>query len=157
MDHPEMKVMGETMIIKELVPLIDKNFRTVKKREGRSICGFSMGGGGSIRLALKYPNLFSAAASWAAAMRFKAGHEDPAAIAKLNANRIRGRVRLLFVVGDQDLTYASHKPVLQALDELKIPYSLHKLNGVDHNLGMYYKLTGEELVKFVAAFVSAKR
>ena len=61
-DGPEQKIIGETLIIKELLPLVDKSYRTIATRDGRAICGFSMGGGGSIRLALSHPDLFSAAA-----------------------------------------------------------------------------------------------
>src|ERR1041384_891556 len=70
-DRPEEKVMVETMIVKELIPLIDKSYRTVADRKGRVIAGFSMGGGGATRLALKNPELFSASASWAGAIMFR--------------------------------------------------------------------------------------
>jgi endo-1,4-beta-xylanase len=49
----------ETMIMKELIPHIDATYRTVADRKGRAIEGFSMGGGGALRFALKYPEKFS--------------------------------------------------------------------------------------------------
>src|SRR6476620_10279660 len=45
----------ETYIIKELIPEIDKKFRTLADREHRIIAGLSMGGYGSIKFGLKYP------------------------------------------------------------------------------------------------------
>ena len=48
----------EHMIIKELIPYIDGEYRTVATREGRSISGFSMGGGMAFYYAVKYPELF---------------------------------------------------------------------------------------------------
>ena len=48
----------ETMFIKELIPYIDKMYRTIAARHGRCIEGFSMGGRGSTRLAVKYPEMF---------------------------------------------------------------------------------------------------
>ena len=48
----------ETMFINELIPHIDSTYRTIAARHGRCIEGFSMGGRGSTRLALKYPDLF---------------------------------------------------------------------------------------------------
>jgi S-formylglutathione hydrolase FrmB len=50
--------MGETTIIQELIPHIDKTYRTIAARHGRAIEGFSMGGRGATRLAIKYPQLF---------------------------------------------------------------------------------------------------
>src|SRR5262249_55921810 len=76
--QPMTKVMGETLIIKELVPLIDKTYRTKATREARVISGFSMGGGGAVRLALKHPDLFSAAASWAGALGSRGSQTPPA-------------------------------------------------------------------------------
>lgn len=55
--------------MKELIPTIDKNFRTLAKREGRSIVGFSMGGFGALTLALKHIDTFSAIAALSASIR----------------------------------------------------------------------------------------
>ena len=59
-------VMSETMIIKELIPHIDASYRTTGDRSGRAIQGFSMGGGGALLLAAKYPELFSSVVVWGA-------------------------------------------------------------------------------------------
>lgn len=50
----------ETIVMSELIPHIDRNFRTVADPSGRIIEGFSMGGYGAGRLALKYPSYFIA-------------------------------------------------------------------------------------------------
>ncbi len=52
----------ETAVIRDLIPDVEKNFRVLKSREGRLIGGLSMGGYGSLRFALKYPEMFAAAA-----------------------------------------------------------------------------------------------
>jgi len=57
-DSYDGKLPIETMFIKELIPHIDKNYQTIAKREGRCIEGFSMGGRGSTRLVMKYPEMF---------------------------------------------------------------------------------------------------
>ena len=56
----------ETYITRELVDSIDANYRTIKHRDSRGITGCSMGGDGSIYLALKYPDVFSVAAPFSA-------------------------------------------------------------------------------------------
>jgi len=150
-DNPERKIMGETLIVNELIPLIDGKYRTVATRAGRTICGFSMGGGGAVRLTLKHPELFSAAASWAAALGSRGGGVSAADTAKENADKLRGKVRFLLIVGDKDPTFASHAAVIDALKEQKISTDYQVLEGVDHNLGEYYKQTGAKLVKFVTS------
>jgi pimeloyl-ACP methyl ester carboxylesterase len=44
---------------RELVQYVDKNFKTIAKRESRGIAGHSMGGYGAIKLAMLYPDVFS--------------------------------------------------------------------------------------------------
>ena len=44
---------------KDLVNYIDKNFRTIPHRESRGLCGHSMGGNGSLKIAMLYANVFS--------------------------------------------------------------------------------------------------
>ena len=39
-DSPDGAVMGETVVIKELIPHIDATFRTIAKKEGRAVEGF---------------------------------------------------------------------------------------------------------------------
>lgn len=51
----------EDYIVKDVVTYVDNNFRTLKKRESRGIAGHSMGGGGTINISLKYPDVFSVA------------------------------------------------------------------------------------------------
>ncbi|MEZ5394443.1 MAG: alpha/beta hydrolase-fold protein [Bryobacterales bacterium] len=57
-DSYDGKWPAETMTIREFIPLIDAQFRTIPERAGRCIEGFSMGGRGSTRLAMKYPEMF---------------------------------------------------------------------------------------------------
>lgn len=52
----------ETALIRDLIPDVESNFRALRSRDGRLIGGFSMGAYGSLRFALKYPELFAAAA-----------------------------------------------------------------------------------------------
>ena len=49
----------ETFLTKELVAYIDKSYRTLATRESRGLAGHSMGGYGTWRLAMKYPDVFS--------------------------------------------------------------------------------------------------
>jgi enterochelin esterase-like enzyme len=51
----------EDMLINDLIPFVDANFRTNAGRTQRIIEGFSMGGHGAARLGFKFPELFTAA------------------------------------------------------------------------------------------------
>ena len=46
-------------LVKEIVPFIDKEYRTIAKSSGRAIAGLSMGGYGTLYNALKYPTTFT--------------------------------------------------------------------------------------------------
>lgn len=58
----------EDFFIKELIPHIEKTYHVKAERKYRGIAGLSMGGFGSMLYALKYPNLFVAAAPLSAAV-----------------------------------------------------------------------------------------
>ena len=58
----------ESYFVDELIPDVDRRFRTVASREGRAVAGLSMGGYGSMKFALKHPELFAFAASMSGAL-----------------------------------------------------------------------------------------
>lgn len=58
----------ESYIVEELIPDVDRRFRTVASREGRAIAGLSMGGYGSLKFGLKHPELFAFAGSMSGAL-----------------------------------------------------------------------------------------
>ena len=48
----------ESAVIKDLIPKVDRDYKTIASREGRGLVGYSMGGYGALRYALVYPHLF---------------------------------------------------------------------------------------------------
>ncbi|WP_172890623.1 alpha/beta hydrolase-fold protein [Actinoplanes derwentensis] len=52
-----------SMIVNEIVPLVDRSYRTVADRDHRGISGVSMGGQGAFTLGLTNPTVFSSIAS----------------------------------------------------------------------------------------------
>jgi S-formylglutathione hydrolase len=48
----------ETYLLRELVPLIDRDFRTIATAAGRGVAGHSMGGFGAIRISMRHPEMF---------------------------------------------------------------------------------------------------
>ena len=53
---------GEDVFVKETIAHIDKQFRTIARREGRALQGYSQGGRGTTRIMFKYPELFGSVA-----------------------------------------------------------------------------------------------
>lgn len=53
----------ESFITQELVPYIDKNYRTIACAKKRAVTGFSMGGHGSMWLAMRHSDIFGSAGS----------------------------------------------------------------------------------------------
>ncbi len=56
-DGPIFKM--KSAIIKDLLPFIDSQYRTLKDRENRAISGISMGGYGALNIALSNTNMFT--------------------------------------------------------------------------------------------------
>jgi enterochelin esterase-like enzyme len=49
----------ETYVVREVVGAVDVRYRTRDDAQWRAIAGFSMGGHGALKLAMKYPGMFS--------------------------------------------------------------------------------------------------
>lgn len=67
-DSFDGKMPSETRLIRELVPWVDANYRTVANRQLRAVTGFSMGGYGVMELATKFPELFRVGVAYDAAL-----------------------------------------------------------------------------------------
>lgn len=95
------KVRYEDMFVQELIPHIDSSFRTRTQREHRAIAGLSMGGFGSLTLAMHHPALFGSCAALSASARTD---EMFAAIPEERYNTVFGPVFSGPVKGDDRLT-----------------------------------------------------
>lgn len=51
----------EDYFMREVVPYVDSNFRTIEDRAARAVDGFSLGGFQSIKIAAQYPDMFCSA------------------------------------------------------------------------------------------------
>lgn len=60
-ENPEIRF--ETYVSDELIEYIDSHYKTIAKREGRAITGFSMGGHGALWLAFCHADVFGACGS----------------------------------------------------------------------------------------------
>jgi enterochelin esterase-like enzyme len=60
--YVDRKESMETAIIQELIPRVESEYRVIPDRTNRLVGGLSMGGYGTMRFAMKYPEMFGAAA-----------------------------------------------------------------------------------------------
>jgi S-formylglutathione hydrolase FrmB len=54
----------EDHFIREIIPHVDANYRTIASRDGRGVDGFSLGGFMSAKLGAKFPQMFSTAGAF---------------------------------------------------------------------------------------------
>ncbi len=102
----------ESMFLEELLPTIDASYRTIDRREARAIVGFSMGGFGSLSIAIRNRDRFSAVVALSPSIRTEAQYcsESPQSGWDYQWGRIFGGVG---VAGEDRLTdyYLSHSPL----------------------------------------------
>ncbi len=147
-DWESENVKTETFIIDELIPHIDKTYRTIDDRNGRALAGFSMGGDGSIRFLFKYPEKFGAVSAMGAAIDWKnKGMEGDSCfdLAKQNADQLRGKFRLLMVIGEDDRGVGVNRKFHEHLKSLGLESTLITHPGVGHNLGVLKEKSGREV------------
>jgi enterochelin esterase-like enzyme len=142
----------ESMIVDELIPLIDKDYPTKAAAAGRVLCGFSMGGAGAVNLSIRHPDLFCGAGSWGGALAFRGRAEESPLLplAKQNADQLKkGKFALLTINGDQDRP-DGFQPLESIFKEAGLEHKVVVLQETGHNLGKYYELSGDTLLAFLA-------
>jgi enterochelin esterase-like enzyme len=67
-DSFDMAKPTETDVVRQVIPFVDSNFRTIPTRGARIIQGFSMGGFGATKFYSKFPHLFAACVEYDGAL-----------------------------------------------------------------------------------------
>jgi putative tributyrin esterase len=60
----------EDYIVRDVIGHVDNRYRTVARRDGRAITGFSMGGYGAMTIGLRHPDLFVSVGSQSGALEY---------------------------------------------------------------------------------------
>ncbi len=150
-DSGNRRFLAETTVVKELIPHIDANYRTIPDRKARCIEGFSMGGRGSTHLAMKYPELFGSLFNQSGnVMHVSDAAELPNDylgddVARLrendsylnlikNADFIRDHLRIQVGCGTADPGHIKTvREYHAALTKANIPHQYFEVEGLDHN------------------------
>lgn len=163
-DMPQIGSYGEWVFVKELIPHIDANYRTIGKREGRAIEGFSQGGRGTARIMFKYPELFVSAAPGGGGhlsekrVSLSGGWENE------NLKFIKGantwdrareyaaspepKLNILAYVGSKGFNFHNNLEWTAFLKSLDIEHRLLIVPGVDHSGSRIYEKKGLEIMRF---------
>jgi len=155
-DSHDGRFRSETLIIRELIPHIDGNYRTIVAREGRCIEGHSMGGRGATRLAMKYPTMFCSLFNLAGNVPRTAAHFDPARkdtypnnylgpdkwnyidndaheLLTKNIGEIRGKLRVQLWCGTRDLDHlVTMRDFHEALLAAGVDHTYMEIEGRGH-------------------------
>lgn len=67
-DSKDGKILASSGIIHDIIPYVDRTYRTIASKDGRAIQGFSMGGFGSALNGFKHQDLFQAIIIWDGAL-----------------------------------------------------------------------------------------
>ena len=174
----------ESYFLKELIPDVQKRYRTVETRYGRGVAGLSMGGYGALKFGLKFPATFIFAASMSgpldAASWTEKDLKNPGAIRDSvvavfgragsetrKANDIFELVRgmsaargatlpyFYFDCGTEDPLFSFNPTFAALLREKKIPHEFRQLPG-NHNWA-YWDQQVQEVLKIAAERMRAPR
>lgn len=165
----------ESYIIRELIPQIDKRYRTIDRRDHRAIAGLSMGGFGAVKFGLKYPELFKLVGSFSGVIGAASitEREIPGAIGRTidaifgpagtevrKANDTFDTVRratpekikifpfIYLDCGTEDLFFQNNRDFVGLLIEKKVPHEFRQLPG-GHNW-TYWDTQVDEFLEVVA-------
>jgi S-formylglutathione hydrolase FrmB len=143
------------MIIEELIPVIDRDYRSVAKAGSRALAGFSMGGSGSVYLSIMHPELFCAAGSMGGGIR--GGSEDmAAAIEKAVPVWQANDFGFFLVNGDNDRPEA-FKSFAATLTAEGVEADVLILPETKHNLGLYYERSVSKLLSFLGRHLKGQQ
>jgi S-formylglutathione hydrolase FrmB len=170
-DAPDGSMPGETVFVRELVPHIDRRFRTDTNSSGRSLHGYSMGGFGALKLGSKYPGLFGSVVAYGAtlpdAAEFKKhlgkvyakafggdarrfADNDPIVLVEREADQIRGRVGIHLIIGTKDDFLPRNRALRDKLRALRIPHEYHEIPGAKHKKDDLYEAAAAKAFDFSA-------
>jgi enterochelin esterase-like enzyme len=112
----------EDDLVKNIIPYVDRNYRTIPNKDNRAIGGFSRGGGQTLRAGFGNMDKFSWICCYSAYLTQKemeSGYQPIVA----NADNTNKQLKLLWVsVGNEDFLYNDTAAFLNYLTSKKINY-----------------------------------
>lgn len=165
-DSADGKILAETTIIKELIPHIDATYRTIPEKACRVLHGFSMGGFGTLKLGMKYPELFCAALSFSGGMaspnsvhmdflnHILGGNEqllkenNPADLALRNKAALQNLTLWLFT-GTRDVAQEDSRWAHEFLEANGIAHRFEVSKDTGHALKRHFEFFGDDIYQML--------
>lgn len=170
----------ESYIVKELIPEIDKKFRTVADRQHRAVAGLSMGGYGAVKFGLKYAEMFSLTGSFSGALgaatltekevgttgtiaasilsvygiaksQTRQANDIFQIIKEISPDKIKSLPFIYLDCGTEDFLYQNNRDFANLLQEKKIPHEFRELPG-GHNW-MFWDSQIQEFLELSKKFI----
>lgn len=170
----EVGTKGNSAFAKELIPHIDQTYRTIARRKGRILEGYSQGGRGTLRTAFRYPEIFVAASAGSAGLatelrisreagkesedrQFSPGDDAYTLARKYVEKKEERPIKLLLYSGDtsKDFNWEGNVAYSKYLKALGIKHRHLLIPGCGHSSYEAYTISGEELFKFLAPVLKA--
>ena len=131
----------EDYLLKDVVPLVESEYRVETGRDKRAIAGLSMGGGQSLRIGFGHLDMFSAIGAFSAAA--PADFETRFAGSLQDTKGTNAKLKALWIgCGKQDALFARNERLSQALEKNHIKHTFRAVDGV-HNYTAWKKFLEE--------------
>jgi len=137
-------------LLKDLIPYIDGNYRTLATARDRAMAGLSMGGNHTIQFGITHPEIFQDIGVFS--MGLSDDERVKAYVTEYSANLKRRAASpglLFYAIGKDDFLYPSVAPTRKVLDQFKIKYTYRESTG-----GHVWKNWREYLVEFLPQLFS---
>jgi enterochelin esterase-like enzyme len=127
----------ERDLLEDIIPMIDRKFRTIADREHRAIAGFSMGGGQAGRYGLGHLDTFSTVGIMSAGLggggNAAAPGADPVAALAADPAKANKQIDLLWIAcGKEDAAMKGAAALHQALEKAGIEHTFLETEGAHH-------------------------
>ena len=122
----------ERDLLEDIIPMIDRKYRTIADRRQRAIIGFSMGGGQAGRFGLRNLDTFSQVGIMSAGMA-PGTDGEPIATLAANPDKTNKLIDLLWIAcGTEDTAMKGARTLHQALDKAGIEHTFLETEGAHH-------------------------
>ena len=175
--EPQMKL--ETHVVKDVVPWVDRHYRTLACREKRAIVGESMGGHGACWIGFRHRDLFGAVGNvyggvdvrafegqWNLEKRLGPQRDNPERwrehCAITEAAKLRnGDIELLTVVGTDDIFLMPNRRMHELLSANRVAHYYLEIRGETQELSSHthpFRKEGERIAfRFVDTYFKTGR
>ena len=137
-------------IINDVVPFIEKNYKTLTDADNRAIAGFSLGGRQTLATGLGNPDKFHYVAAYAPAIFGEEHNTNFANGTYASPETIKQSLKLLWLgTGTEDFLFQASKGLDQSLTEKGLKHTFYTPSGGHTwmNCRDYLELTAKELFK----------